>query len=132
MFVRNFLTAGDFMEIVPIGLPLTLKYDERGALCAVLSGYTEFGDNLSDSLLYPMLNHTKSVPNTISIKEGTTFVSGVLYTGKTFNNVGELPKWVESSILADYAINPTDYNFFAATVVSHAVVFRGSTNIRNF
>lgn len=132
MFVRNFLTAGDYMEIVPIGLPLSLKYDERGVLCGVLAGYDNQSEDVSNQLLGVLLNNCSSVPNSISLKGGTTFVRGCLYTAKTFNVSGELPDLISSSILEDFPKHVDNYNFFAATVESYATVFRGSTSIRNW
>ena len=33
MFTRNLLEAGEYVTVVPLGLPITIQYKDSGRLC---------------------------------------------------------------------------------------------------
>ncbi len=72
MFVRNFLSAGDYMEIAPIGLPLTLQYDVNGILEKVLFKYGNDAKDITERLKDVMLLN-KLIPRKVTVKTGTTW-----------------------------------------------------------
>lgn len=131
MYVRNLLTAGDYVTLVPIGLPLTLQYDENGMLEKVYHGNNTEGRNLSDKLLGCM-RRNETAPVRIPITKGTTWVQGVLYTNTTYSTAGDLPMCIAEDIIRDYPLHPEAFNFFAGHVESLATVFQGATPIRRW
>lgn len=131
MFVRNFLTSGDFMTIVPIGVPITLQYDVSGHLEKVLLGY---GDDTRDvsELVKQKFYSNKTVPTKISVVNGTSWVSGVLHTKNYSYITGRIPEDTSLYELDQYALDPSGYSFFAATVSSLSTTFRGAVPIRQW
>lgn len=127
MFVKNALNAGQYVELAPVGLFITLQYNERGVLEKVF-GINEKED-LTSSLLEPVY---KSVPTNIPIKNGTTWVEGVLYTSCQVVDQGMMPYCSIESYTKMYLDNPSQFNFFAGSVRSMAVAFRGASTIRQW
>lgn len=131
MYVRNLLHAGDFLEVVPVGLPLTLQYDENGVIEKVFKGFKPNEYNISDTILDIIkVNHT--VPLRVPLKDGTTWIKGTLYTATQFEDEGKLSEAISSSILKHYLQHPDQFNFFAGGMESLSCVFRGAQPIRQW
>ena len=134
MFVRNILQAGEFVCVVPVGLPVTLQYADSGAIQRVFIGHdksTWRSGQDTDFLLQTLLRHEQIV-NKISIKDGTTWIRGVLYTDNYFNKPGKLPQCIESDIFEAYRISPETFSFYAGDVQSLAATFRGAVSVRQW
>lgn len=131
MFVKNFLTAGSFLCLSPVGVRLTLQYDVRGLIQKIHQGWGDDRLDITDRIM-PILLAKKIIPNKINIKTGTTWVSGVLYTPKKFSNLGKLPECVYEPILASLDDDKSKFNFFAGSVEAMSTVFRGAAAIRQW
>lgn len=131
MYVRNCLCAGDFLTVVPVGIPTTLQYNDKGLLEKVYQGYESDKVDISDAILATMFSaHT--APTKIAIQGGTTWVKGVLYTSELFYTPGELPDAICPELIQYYIDQPNTFNFFAGAVDSLATVFKGAAPIRNW
>lgn len=125
MNVRNFLAPGDFVLTVPAGLNVTLQYDEKGIIQKILAGLDPAGVELPDELLRAILP-SGIIPTTISVKQGTTWISGIFtHAGLMSENSGALPDDIVGDISADLMDNPTVFTFHATSVVSNALKFSG-------
>lgn len=131
MYVRNSLCSGDFLTVVPVGLPLTLQYDARGILERVYQGYDSDRVDISLRILSTFRSQ-QTLPIKIPIIGGTTWVKGVLYTSETYYSEGELPDAISDDIILAYVDHPNKFNFFAGNAESLATVFRGAAPIRNW
>lgn len=131
MYVRELFKPGQTVMPVPLGIPVTLQYDERGVFEKVYSGYQESKVDISDKI-YDTLYQSETIPNSIPIKSGTTWVSGVLYTDKEFYTPGYLPDIIFPELVEYYKEHPTEFNFFAGNVYSLASVFKGAVSIKQW
>lgn len=132
MFVRNLLQAGDYAMLVPIGIPITLQYSEKGTLQKVYQNHDKASRiELPNSVLEHLIK-CKQVPSKISIKGGTTWVEGVLYSEESFHMPGELPDCIIDVALSTYDVDPSKFTFYAGTVESLAQRFKGPVAIRQW
>lgn len=131
MFVRNFVTAGSLLEPVPVGLRLTLQYDVEGHIEKVFEGFNAYGEDLSLLLLESFFNQ-KLVPPTISVKNGTTHVMGVLYCKKFVKGHGNLPSSLVNEYIQEFLNRPEDFTFYAGNMTSLATTFHGAVPIRRW
>lgn len=132
MFVRNCLSTGDYVVPVPLGLPLTLQYNEDGKLQKVYKGYEESSrENISSQILKDFL-HSTTLPITIPLQGGTTWVRGVLYTHTEYSNNGNLPEAITDNIILDYRYDPTKFAFFAGNIESLAMKFGGAATVNKW
>ncbi len=129
MNMRNLLNAGDFVMLVPLGIHTTLQYNASGNLEKVYVGFESDRVDMTDKLMQIFLKK-HIVPSHIHITKGTSWVSGILYTGELFKTSGLLPKAVESDLLIQFLKNPTQFNFFAGSFDSTAAIFKGATPTR--
>lgn len=129
MFVRNRLNSGEYITVIPQGLPVTLQYDENGRIEKTYIGYETTSDHLSDAL-FDMLLKRNAVPRTIPLLDGTTWIFGVLYTGEPVTTTGNLPSDQATSYLNMYLkFDNIEFNFFAATMRTFAGKFQGAIQI---
>ena len=129
---RNRLSAGDFLVPLPIGYPLSLKYDENGVLTQVLKGYeSPYTEDVSVTFLYALIND-HIVPNRIALRKGTTYVSGILYTGSKLVGSGKLPECKFQDIIDKFKESRDGFRFFAISVRSLSAVFKGAVPIRQW
>lgn len=131
MFVRNVLHAGDFVTVVPLGLPLTLQYNENGKLEKVYAGYEDDKVNVSSEILHTLAVN-RTVPIRIPSTGGTTWVIGVLYSAHTAYSAGSLPEVIYDDIMHQYNATPSNYQFYAGAVNSYGAVFNGAPATRNW
>lgn len=129
MNVRNLLRPGDFVMLLPVGIKITLQYDASGCIEKVYTGYDSERADKTDDILKILVNNDK-IPSRIQITKGTSWIKGILYTGAIAKASGSLPKAVESELLKKFLDAPDTFNFFAASVESTSVVFRGATSAR--
>lgn len=139
MLARNLLKAGYFIEPIPVGLPVTLEYDETGTCKRVWQGLevSQYQDNAETNIalndIYAKCISKNKVPTHVASQRGSTFVQGVLYTGKLYlENSGVLPDCIISSIIDDVCYNNSDFNIFVGNVISTAINFAGAAQIRNW
>ena len=131
MFVRNFLSAGDYMEIVPFGLPITLQYDVNGILEKILFKYDNEASDITDVMLKKILKE-KIAPRKISVKTGTTWVVGVLYTSDHPSSIGSMPDDAKEEYLESFSSGSSDFKFYAGNVTSMPTTFRGAVPTRQW
>lgn len=130
MFIKNLLVAGDYVIPVPVGLPVTLQYDQRGVLQKVFNSFENKND-VSKALLKPIVDNN-TVPARVSLQGGTTWVKGVLWTVNHIEGTGSVPECICDSMISDYVANPTNYRFLAGNVSSMATVFKGAVPVRTW
>ena len=136
MFVRNLLRPSDFVTLVPVGMPTTLQYNDRGVLEKVYWGYTqESRVDLSSRMLasVKITDDVKPFPFTIPLKGGTTWIMGVIYGATDYNSSqGSLPSCIKDEFLDMFDNCPGQFHFFAGCVESLATQFKGAANIRRW
>ena len=132
MFARNLLQAGEFVSCVPVGIPVTLQYNEKGLIQKIFHNHerTNWDDATSDLLDVSL--RSRKIPNKITVKNGTTWVRGVFYTDELIRNRGTLPDCVVPDLVERYKANPDAFKFLAGDVVSLATTFRGAVPIRQW
>lgn len=132
MFARNLLQAGDYFTCVPVGVPMTLQYNEKGSLEKLLVGHdSNSWYDVSKDLLQIFLKN-KKVPNTISVKGGTTWIRGAVVSQDTFCDSGKLPDCILHSSLEQLKSAPDRFSFYSGHVESLATTFRGAVSIRQW
>ena len=137
MPVRNLLKAGDFVTIIPIGIPVTLQYRSTGNLEAVWIGLDfdekgTIGDGpVKSKFLYSEVVKKQKVPMHVSTNGGTLYVQGTIYTGVLNQTTGLMPKAQIEATLKDIE-QGVNFNFFAGNVISTSMIFAGSAQIRSW
>lgn len=131
MYVRNLLKSGDYVELVPVGLPITLQYGDTGDLEKIFYGFDEPVEDISTQII-DAFRSNRPAPLRIPIQNGTTYIRGILYTSKQFTSQGFLPECIKSDIITDYVEHGDEYNFFGAHIESYAMQFSSSTQIRQW
>ena len=130
MFIRNAFKPGDCIVPIPIGIQIQLRYNDNGILEKVYIGFDTYIE--ADSSVLETIKFYHSVPFSISAKGGTTWVKGVLYTDKLFNNIGGLPEANYDKLIEYYTTNPHRFNFFACHVSSTAYNFRSYISMQQW
>lgn len=131
MYVRNLLKAGQFVTLVPVGLPITLQYDMNGQLEQVYLGHDDSRVSVTEKLL-PVLLQERNAPIRIPLSGGTSWVMGALYSGDLFPVSGVLPQVSNSYCMEHYITSPEMYKFYAGNAYSNATQFRGSAATRQW
>ncbi|MCM1226172.1 MAG: hypothetical protein NC320_01945 [Clostridium sp.] len=129
MNMRNLLKPGDFALLIPNGIQLTLQYNVSGNLEKVYTGFLSDRTDKTGELIEVLINNNV-LPCKIHITKGTSWIRGVFYTDKQFSSSGVLPKAVECEMIKEFTKNPALFKFYAATIESTALSFRGSTPVR--
>lgn len=131
MRYSDYLRAGDFVELLPIGLPITLKYGANGKL---ESATKTNGDKGIDGVLYSYIVSNEVVPLKLPTSGGTMFVQGVLeLSGDYVRDLGMLPQVIESSKqLPEDLVNGTDSKFLAVSADSTSMNFAGPSLFRSW
>lgn len=132
---RNFLSSGNYVIPVPIGLPITLQYNANKILervyRGIISGAAMLLPDVSDQLLPALLgNHT--VPAQLTTGDGTTWVQGVLYTSNPVLSAGKLPESLWNKGIAQYLTTPSMYNFFAGGFQTTYEMAAGAAAVRRW
>ena len=131
MFVRNFLTAGDFVTLLPFGLLTTIQYSDKGKIEKVFIGADHSGQDVTKELL-PTILKSNLVPRSIMIQGGTSFVTGVFYIKDFTLASGNIPDCVNSSFITAISESPNNVKFYAGSVSSLAAIYRGAVNVRRW
>lgn len=132
MYVRNLLTAGDYVTLIPFGILVTLQYDDNGKIQSVYNGPDNQSREVTDTLLPTMLSENM-MPRSIGIKDGTSWVTGVLYSSSaTYSDEGAIPECFQDSLIQEFLAAPEDFSFKAASISSLAAVYRGAVNVRQW
>lgn len=131
MYVRNLLKAGQFVTLVPVGLPITLQYDMNGQLEQVFLGHDDTRTSVTEKLL-PVILQERNAPVKIPLAGGTSWVMGVLYSGDLFPVNGLLPDAANAHCIDHYISCPEMYKFYAGNVFSNSTQFRGSAATRQW
>lgn len=135
MNVRNFLHPADFVTLVPDGIAVTLQYNdkgivERGHLGLTPADRTELPKNVYEA--FKASDKFRSI-RSISIKGGTTWISGVFYTSNrpTYGS-GNLPNSTLPYYFARFISNCDEFSFYAANIQSQAAKLSGMVNVRRW
>jgi len=131
MFVRNFLTAGDFVTLLPFGLLATIQYSDKGKIEKVFIGADHSGQEVTKELL-PIILKSNLVPRSIMIQGGTSFVTGVFQIKDFTLASGNIPDCVNSSFITAISESPNNVKFYAGSVSSLAAIYRGAVNVRRW
>lgn len=129
---RNCLSAGDVIVPIPIGIRITIEYNEKGLLHLVYSGLNDdkiLSQSFSDEMRVALLKHSL-VPSTIQIKNGTTYVDGVLYRDNIpYPGGGKLSDMYFEQEVKEFVEDSSEFKFLALSVKSLAAYFSGSMDI---
>lgn len=131
MLYRDFLRAGDFVEMLPVGLPVTLKYNAMGKFESAHRTH-DMGD--MDSDLYSHLVTTNAVPTKIATNNGTAYIKGVLELSNDYvKELGELPQVIEvSEQLKEDLKGSMSTRFVAYDIDSTSLSFGGPNLFRTW
>lgn len=130
MYVKNLLRPGDFFEPLPIGIPITLIYNEELDKVMVNFQKSDYID-ITDKVIH--LIKSSIVPAKIGITTGTTWVKGVLYTSEFFKyETGALPKCCINNLVESFIKNPNNFKFYAGSVESIGHTFSGAAPTRQW
>ena len=130
MYVKNLLRPGDFFEPLPIGIPVTLVYNET--LDKIMLNYqkSDYVD-ITDKLVHQLRGTI--VPAKVGITSGTTWVRGVLYTSNLYQyETGELPNCCIDNLINQLLENTSDFTFYAGSVESIGHTFSGAAPSRQW
>lgn len=140
-FAKTFCKPSATVALMPAGLPIRIQYNEHGLAQAVRIGfdehidankYLESASSVDDATLKELLQRIKGfVPQAISLTGGTTWVYGVMYTGKIPCEEGPIPAALYDAYVKDI-INGGYYQFYAGFVRSLAASFQGPLVTKNF
>lgn len=119
MNLKTVLRPGQFVTLVPLGLPTTLRYNSKGILEKVYRGYGDTKVDLTE-VLFDSLFRSKVVPSSISIKDGDTYVEGVLLSSKMYPGNGPCEDVWGSAIADEALINIKALHFAAGNAYSYA------------
>lgn len=128
MNLRNVLKPGEYVHVVPVGIPCCLEYDDRGILQHLYIDYESNSDKLDDELK-SILYQSKKIPGKISIVSGTSWVSGVLYTDNKLLGEGVVPDCIVSDGVSKIKSDSISINFFAGHVKSQARRFNSISDL---
>ena len=131
MNLRNVLKAGEYAAVVPIGIPCAIEYDDRGILQHLYTSYDYRSDTVDDELK-DLMYQKRKIPGKISITSGTSWVIGVIYTGRNFPGEGNLPDCILNEAVKYVKLENSSFNFFGAYVKSQAMRFSGPMNINQW
>ena len=133
--MRNCLKPGDYVIPEPFGIKMMLRYDSRGVLDHIEVGaeYTDMVD-MSNTYFSVMRDHISDIPSKISIKDGSTFVYGTLYTDDIpyiFDT--KFAGLVPDIYIHEYTHNTNiEYVFYASYVKSNAMSFTSPIVTKNW
>ena len=130
MFVKTVCKPGSQICVVPVGLCATIQYNAKGAVEKIFTGYDTNRVPIPKKVLSTIV-HSGIIPNSLSVKGGTTWIEGVFYTSKSFNSSGTLPECCYLEIIEDIADDPDSYVFYAGRVDSLAAAFNSVVAMRN-
>ena len=129
MLSRNRLRTGEFVALVPYGIPATIQYDDRGVFEKVFIGY---GDNRSDRTKDIKSIVSDMVPNKISLKGGTSWVQGVFQTDIDIKKDGSVLSIVTSSLVDEFIKDKSRFQFMSFNVISNTGKFYGAGPTRQW
>lgn len=129
MNMRNLLKAGSFVYAVPVGTPMTLQYNVDGNLEKVHIG---IGENLKDVTkeIMVFMIEKKTVPPHLKVAGGTTFVSGVLYSGAIPDAEMSMAE-LQNYMYEQYKADPGKYNFFGFDIDCTATRISGGLSMQS-
>ena len=132
MYVKDYFKGGEYVTLIPIGLPITLQYNISGNLEKVYIGYDSNRRDVSNTFMMTLLSRDY-VPGKINLTKGTSWVYGILYTNDIPTDVsGPLPECVELPLETKFTQHPEQFRFFAGNIECTSVPFHGSTHINQF
>ena len=132
MYVQEYFKPGDYVSLIPIGLPVTLQYNISGNLEKVYIGYDKNRRDVTETFCQVLLER-RYVPVKISITKGTTWVYGILYTADVPTKVsGHLPECAVSALETKFISNPEQFRFFAGNIECTSLRFMGSSHTTQY
>lgn len=112
MFARN-LQAGEYVTLVPLGLPITIQYSERGPVDKVYTGHEENQwKDVTNPVLTKMLIN-KQIPNHANTNGRVCYVRAVMYSSELQFGRGILPNCVMDKYLEAYMDDPNRFSVYA-------------------
>ena len=112
MFARN-LQAGEYVTLVPLGLPITIQYSERGSVDKVYTGHDESQwKDVTNPILTKMLIN-KQIPNHVYANGKVCYVRAVMYSSELQFGRGVLPNCIMNKYLQAYMDNPNRFSVYA-------------------
>lgn len=129
MYARDFLRAGDYMMVVPLGIPITLEYNDSGNLVKVYRDWDTKRVDMTETLLPHLLSSTLA-PLRIGLRSGTTWVEGVIYTSTNFVTENTSNRSVQDMTLSAFQSDSANFNFFAGYLDTKVTPIKGGAPVR--
>lgn len=112
MFARN-LQAGEYVTLVPLGLPITIQYSDHGPVEKVYMGHEESKwKDVTNPVLTKMLIN-KQIPNHANTNGRVCYVRAIMYSSELQFNRGILPNCVMDKYLGAYIDDPNRFSVYA-------------------
>lgn len=128
MNIKNFLKPSDYVMFVPNGIPVTIQYGEQGIIQKFFLDWN--CNRLANGDVATALTNLSGMglfPNTIPIKNGTSWVKGILVADSICKSEGTLPACAENELISMLASGNLDgWHFYAGNVESRATTFGGA------
>lgn len=140
MFVRNLLQSGreislqggEYVTLVPFGLPITIQYSDKGLIQKVMLNHDKDSwEDVTQSFL-PLILKNHQVPNKISITGGSSYVRGAFVTLKVADSLRKHPTSLHDEFKQMYVADPLSFTFYAGDVQSLATAFKGAVATRQW
>lgn len=129
--LKKSLKPGDFVSLVPLGIPMTLQYNISGNLEKVYIGYKSDREDVTEKFMMSLISQ-KYVPASMQLKKGTSWVEGILYTNELIHKNGKLPDVVIEDLCSLYFKNPSQFNFFAFNIECTSFPFLNYQHISQY
>lgn len=113
MLVRNFLKAGCYATVVPVGVPITIRYSEKGLIDQVTQGYNK--TEIGDAELLTKFIEDNVVPRSAPC-EGTTWVHGILFTHNMISDTVAVSSSIADRLLDKFMKDSSGFQFYAGNV----------------
>lgn len=132
MFIEKKVKPGDYLTVLPFGLPCTIQYGDDGGIQKIIRGFDYLNYtselNLTDELLHKI---TSIVPVFIPLKDmGTTWVRGIFYTNAQYTCTEDN---IEDSCLSLLLKSTNDFIFYAGDAKNtSSMTFSNVNQIRHW
>lgn len=122
MFVKDTFKVNDLVEVIPVGIPVTLEYSTAGRISKVYLGYENISrEDISEVVMDTIIKNEK-VPLSLDIKD-ITEIPGVLYTDKVVDCCGKLPRANQNELIDLFLENPGIFTFYAGYAQNNSTFF---------
>lgn len=128
MYVKNVLKPGQYAQFIPLGMPVTLEYDENGIL---LRGYEGFeGKKRLPEEVEDAIYDSELVPRLIFLRGGTSWVRTIFYSEDSIVATGKYPDDMYATYFQVFVNNYDKFKAYGLCVESTVATIQGAVSQR--